>query len=120
MPELPPKPCRYPGCAALTRERYCPAHAAETVRQYERDRASDHQFYGRAQWRKLRRMKLRATPLCEHCSPERATPATEVDHIIDRALRPDLAYTWANLQCLCKSCHSRKTASEHLAAKGCR
>ncbi len=118
MPDLPMKPYRHPGCPALTREQYCSAHAAQAAAQYDRDRAGDdRQFYSRAQWRKVRRLKLRATPLCEHCPADRPTAAREVDHKIDRRVRPDLAFAWDNLQSLCKSCHSRKTAREHLARR---
>lgn len=34
------------------------------------------------------------------------------DHIIAVVARPDLRYDIANGQCLCASCHSRKTVSE--------
>jgi len=36
----------------------------------------------------------------------------EVDHIEPVRDRPDLAWTLANLQCLCGRCHSRKTRIE--------
>lgn len=40
------------------------------------------------------------------CSSKREAHA---DHIVPVAERPDLRYVVANGQCLCASCHSRKT-----------
>jgi 5-methylcytosine-specific restriction endonuclease McrA len=42
------------------------------------------------------------------------------DHLIDVVVRPDLRYEVANGQCLCASCHSRKTrgASKKTTAAG--
>jgi len=36
----------------------------------------------------------------------------EVDHIAPVRERPDLAFDVANLQTLCRSCHTRKTRAE--------
>jgi 5-methylcytosine-specific restriction endonuclease McrA len=70
-------------------------------------------LYDRA-WKAARAIFLRANPLCVCCMQEqkRATPATEVDHIIPH--RGDRALFWdrVNWQALCKTCHARKTASE--------
>lgn len=61
-------------------------------------------------WRRVRAAKLRADPLCEHCTREgRVRAATEVDHIIPIEQRPDLRLDWDNLQSLCNPCHERKT-----------
>lgn len=118
MPSLPKKACGYPGCPALTRERYCPTHASQVSAQYDRDRGDDRQFYSTARWRKLRRMKLRRNPMCEVHPDGTAAVAVEVHHVIERKQRPDLAFDFENLQSLCKPCHSRITAREHLHAKG--
>jgi 5-methylcytosine-specific restriction protein A len=59
-----------------------------------------------ARWRRLRLMFLREHPLCALCG----APATEVDHIIP--IRLGGSNDAANLQALCKSCHSAKTARE--------
>jgi len=56
-------------------------------------------------------MVLNREPLCRECLKQgRLTPATEVDHIVPLASggTNDLE----NLQPLCHSCHSRKTAKE--------
>jgi 5-methylcytosine-specific restriction endonuclease McrA len=64
-------------------------------------------FYASNEWRELRRAVLRANPVC--AVPGCGGRATHVDHIRSRraggaALDP------SNLQALCHSCHSRKTA----------
>ena len=78
------------------------------------ERRSDpmsRRHYGTRHWRRLRRLILSGEPLCRECEREgRLTLATQVDHIVprDRGGADDDA----NLQPLCQSCHSRKTATE--------
>lgn len=117
MPRKAKTPCRHPGCPALTESgAYCPAHQRGVNTQ--RNRAIDAQRpsaavrgYDRT-WQKLRLMHLRAYPLCVRCEESGMTvPATEVDHI--RPLAHGGTHDADNLQSLCKSCHSRKTAREN-------
>lgn len=68
--------------------------------------------YGRA-WRRLRRLVLRLHPFCvdpfgHHAADGRFEVATEVDHIVSR--RAGGKDVIDNLQSLCITCHSRKTA----------
>ena len=65
-------------------------------------------------WRELRTRKLYANPLCElHKKNGKIVAASVVHHIIevesgvteDDCIR--LAYSWNNLQSLCKDCHSQ-------------
>ena len=70
-------------------------------------------------WRKLRRRKLAADPLCKHCldRDDIMQPANEVDHIVPHQGQADpLFWAWENLQSLCKPCHSRKTFEENTQA----
>lgn len=70
-------------------------------------------------WRKLSRAVLAMEPLCRACmAAGRVQLATEVDHIIPAAERPDLRLERGNLQPLCKPCHSQKTSRGSVGAKG--
>lgn len=63
-----------------------------------------------AAWRAIRADVLAEQPLCRHCEQaNRVTVATEVDHVDGNDSNNDRA----NLQGLCKPCHSRKTAAEN-------
>lgn len=62
-------------------------------------------------WRKTRAVWLKYNSLCVMCSVEGYhRVATEVDHVVPR--RQGGKTVSSNLQSLCKSCHSRKTAKE--------
>ena len=110
MPYKPRRPCSYPGCPALVDGRYCPAHQKEIdqrYNQYQRDPATATR-YG-VEWRRIRERFLVAHPLCELCRQDgRLTPAEHVHHILplDRGGTNDEA----NLQALCRPCHSRVSA----------
>lgn len=60
-------------------------------------------------WRQIRALFLKRNPMCvvEGCGGI----ATEVDHIIARG-KEGSHEGWANLQALCKTHHSQKTARE--------
>lgn len=76
-------------------------------------------FYQARPWRELRASVLDAEPLCRECAKQgRLTPARVVDHIEPLAKRPDLALDPENLQPLCGSCHSEKTAREETPRRG--
>jgi 5-methylcytosine-specific restriction protein A len=112
MPHKPKKPCRYPACAKLTNNRYCEEHKKEMDKRYnkyQRDKDTNKR-YGSA-WRKARKKYISNHPLCEQSrSYDRLTPAMEVHHIIP--LSEGGTHNENNLMALCKSCHSRITATE--------
>ena len=110
MPWKTKKPCAYPGCPALTHERYCEQHKRIVDKQYNlygRDKDSQA-FYESTAWRRLRRIKLQKSPLCEECLKVKATTA---DHIIP-IKQGGAALDITNLQSLCISCHGRKSVKE--------
>jgi len=108
MPSAPARPCRQPGCPALVPGGgKCETHRSAEQARYNRARGSAHaQGYGR-RWRKLRLLILARDPICKHCY---RAPTTDVDHIIARKKGGDDSEE--NLQGLCGTCHSRKTALE--------
>ncbi len=68
--------------------------------------------YSSKRWREFRITYLRANPLCRNWK-ECKNFATEIDHIKRVHKESDEHfYDLNNLQPLCKSCHSRKTAHE--------
>jgi len=70
--------------------------------------SSTQQGYG-AGWRRLRAAKLAANPYCQHTDCHEL--ATDVDHIRPRSKGG--TDDWDNLQPLCHSHHSAKTAREN-------
>lgn len=64
-------------------------------------------FYQRAAWRRFRTAVLRLRPVCETAGC--GITATNVDHIVPRR-RGGADLDAANVQALCASCHSAKTA----------
>ena len=59
-------------------------------------------------WRKA--VLVRDAYTCRHCARVCGKKGeAHADHIVPVAVRPDLRYEVDNGQCLCASCHSRKT-----------
>jgi 5-methylcytosine-specific restriction protein A len=112
MPYKPNKPCAHPGCPKLTPSRFCPDHAKQDARDYEKYRRDPvtRKRYGYA-WRKIRDLYIAAHPLCERCeSAGRVVPAREVHHILP--LSQGGTHAADNLMALCPSCHSGFTLAE--------
>ena len=108
----PLSPCSQPGCAALSKKRYCKKHQSEIdahYNKYLRDPAEKYR-YGK-EWRKIRAVYLMAHPLCEDCLlAGRYTSASEVHHMTP--LSKGGTNDMGNLRSLCKICHSSTTARE--------
>lgn len=107
MPAKIPTPCTYPGCPRLSVSRgRCNDHKAERRKDYDRRRGSaSSRGYGR-RWKRLRDSVLAEHPVCQADGCDEL--ATDVDHITPK--RKGGTDSLDNLQALCHSCHSAKTA----------
>jgi 5-methylcytosine-specific restriction enzyme A len=115
MPMRPARPCSKHGCPNLVRgkDSYCTTHKRESQRRYDKDRESAAARGYDNRWRRWRKMFLARNPLCVdpyNRHPGQIVAASEVDHIIPK--RDGGTDHEENLQALCKSCHSYKTAKE--------
>lgn len=112
MAMKPLRPCRHPGCAALTREGYCDRHRPK--RAARRASAEWHGWYSLPIWvDDLRPGQLLREPWCRECAKRGVrTRATVVDHVTPHRGDWQRFTDKTNLQSLCKSCHDRKTALE--------
>lgn len=114
------KPCSNRLCSKyrLDGEKYCEiciktanANLYKGVSKYTPNK-ENIAFYSSAAWRRLRVIVLNSQPLCQRCSKNNVVSAANVvDHI--------LPWQWGgsktdkgNLQSLCLSCHSVKTAED--------
>lgn len=71
----------------------------------------DDRIYSSARWRRLRKQKLAASPLCEaHQEMGEVVVATVVDHRIPIRMGGKPFPSLAGLRSLCWPCHSAKTA----------
>ena len=112
MAQKPLRPCRRPGCSALTRDGWCPAHKPKQAPR--RESAPWHGWYSLPVWTDdLRKAQLLREPFCRECDRRGLrTWATDVDHIRDHKGNWALFTARDNLQSLCHSCHARKTMRE--------
>lgn len=114
MPRKPKRPCSYPGCPKLVDRQYCEEHKKLTDAQYNKYGRDDFtkSFYKTKEWLFVRKRQLTEHPFCEECLKQgKRTKATMVDHIqpIKQGGQP---FAPSNLQSLCWSCHSTKSARE--------
>ena len=117
MPPRAKRPCRHRGCAAVTNDisGYCEnhqqQHAGDGWRNYQPGKTRQERGYGRPWEIKRARIMKRDKYLCQNCRRDGiATKASSVDHIIPKAhggTDDDF-----NLESLCWTCHSKKTATE--------
>lgn len=111
MPIKPPTLCSVPSCrASALKFGRCELHS----RRHNREGHKNNAFYHSWDWKCVRLQRLEDYPLCEICEraeEPRITPATEVDHVIPIEAG-GAPLDQANLQSLCKSCHSAKTWAE--------
>lgn len=112
MPYKPRTPCRFSGCSELTHSRYCEKHQSAVNKHYNKYQRAPETFkrYG-TRWRKIRKKYISQNPLCMLCERMgKLMPAEEVHHI--KPLSDGGTHSENNLMSLCKSCHSKITATE--------
>jgi len=101
--------CAAPGCGVLVPRGKCPTHTPHQ-RLSRPAYAKVHAWHNLQRWHRLRADVLRAEPFCRSCRAQgRKCLTVDVDHIQKHEGNPDLFWNRANLQGLCRSCHSRKT-----------
>jgi len=105
-----PTPCKEAGCPEVVADgSRCSFH--RKVRESRRRQRRGKRPYDTKLWREVvRPEQLTRQPDCEDCGEW----ASEVDHIDGDATNhaPD------NLRSLCKPCHTRRTALEHVHGSG--
>jgi len=114
MPWKPKKPCTWPGCPELTDRGRCEEHRKQAAQEYDRSRCDDEmrRFYNSRAWRRVSKLHIQDESLCRACMAEgRLVPAVMTDHIAPIKQGGD-RWDERNLQSLCQSCHSRKSAEE--------
>ena len=115
MPFAPPRPCKHPGCGALSHQSYCATHYRKP-KPYKQADAKRPSAYARGytpRWQRYANQFLSSNPLCVLCPPGDRRPASAVDHIIPVSSGSDpIFWDATNHQPVCQSCHSRKTVDD--------
>lgn len=113
MAMKPLRPCRHPGCGVLVSGGYCAAHQPPKKDRRSVEAQAWRWMYGTDVWERLRGDQLLAEPFCRECGRRGVRRyATDVDHIRDHKGDWALFTDPGNLESLCHSCHSRKTARD--------
>jgi 5-methylcytosine-specific restriction protein A len=103
--------CPEPGCGVLVQQGRCPTHAPRAQRSTPWEGLS-HKWYRSRRWKALRLETIRRDPFCRTCRVAgQRVLSVDVDHITPHQGSASLFWEASNLQGLCRSCHSRKTAS---------
>jgi len=77
------------------------------------DNKITRKIYDTQRWRRLSKRLRQQYPLCVLCLAKGINSITTcVDHIIELKDTTKHAYDLSNLQCICDSCHQKKTADE--------
>jgi 5-methylcytosine-specific restriction protein A len=105
-----PSVCATPGCPELVEiGRYCRKCATKCATKLAPPSRNERwKPYNSAAWRRKSAQYRAAHPICERC---RLQPSAHVDHRDGRGPDGPRGLDDSNLKALCKSCHSRKTAT---------
>lgn len=110
MPHASLRKCTQPGCNVLVKSGRCAAHSTKRI---VRD-PDVKKLYNDQRWQVMRVAQLSDEPWCADCLEDGGAHvfATDVDHIEPHHGDPELFFDPENLQSLCRSHHSAKTAKE--------
>jgi len=117
LPRLPTPGCSWPLCPErAAREGFCAKHFQERsdlANQAQRGGSALLPSGGTGRWGLIRRMQLAKEPLCrEHMKESIAVVATNVDHVVPRAMGGGDEET--NLQSLCDEHKKLKDKEERM------
>ncbi|MCK9569818.1 HNH endonuclease [Candidatus Pacearchaeota archaeon] len=115
MPYKPARPCRQPGCPALTNDKtgYCEQHRKAALKEQDSHRLNANERGYNYRWHKYTQWYLAQNPLCVNCLKQNTTKAAEcVDHVIPHKGDQTLFWDPDNHQALCLSCNSAKAAKQ--------
>ena len=109
--------CKDCASPALDGHRYCQKHIAvkraKVPNRWKYEKStfkSDSSEYDE-KWRKFQSRYLFDNPICVRCKINgKIRAAKDADHIFPLSMYPSLKFVRSNLQALCRSCHSKKTA----------
>lgn len=107
MPSAPLHPCSgSPTCPVRLPRGVsrCATHARQ--QEHQRPNWDVRRWYRTSRWRVLRQQVVNEEPVCRKC---RQSPTEDVDHVQKHEGDEGLFFSRANLQGLCKRCHSAKT-----------
>ncbi|KXG42866.1 HNH endonuclease [Tepidibacillus decaturensis] len=120
MPNRPLKPCSYPGCTNLTRERYCEKHKKQEQKRYDEHRGTAAQRGYDWRWQRYSKyfLKQPENAFCKLQFPGCTRLAQCVDHIDPPDGQNDPRF-WDtnNHQAACIHCNSVK-GHRYIKGKG--
>ncbi len=108
MPYQTKKECAFPNCHRVTNKRYCSQCEKTVNKQHEaRRETATRRGYTSRKWRIIRHRILERDPMCTMCNCELSNVCDHIVPISQGGSDDD-----KNLQGVCLSCHSGKTAME--------
>jgi len=112
------KRCMAGGCYEIVHDGTSRCEKHTTTKKSDNNKKRLHsdnkitrKIYDTQRWRKLSKRLRQENPLCVLCLEKGINSITTcVDHIIELKDTTKHAYDITNLQCICDSCHQKKTA----------
>jgi 5-methylcytosine-specific restriction enzyme A len=99
--------CPVQNCPNRTNGGLCPEHANK--KQHARFNYTWQRLYRRTAWKRLRERVLFEEPICGDCKRDGRITASQDVHHLKRPTNETQFYERANLQALCRPCHSTRT-----------